>query len=489
MSTAPVRSSGPAVARETRPRIFISYRRSDSAAIVGHIYERLVARYTKESVFRDIDDIPLGWDFRDYIKNELSRCDIVLVIIGSRWLGPANNGKFRIQQDDDPVRIEVEVAVESGAAVIPVLVEDAGVPRSDDLPDSLQGFQSRNAALIKTGKDFDHHVADLISSMDEILESRGKFVVKFPQWAQRAAAYCGALAFASLASLVAIAWIGPGVSSGLSLLSVAATGLGIAMACAFAGASAAAKRHIPLVLCQKHPIAFGAGTGVLAFFLLSSVGMLANPYLPVHDFGGPLHLANRLRGEFIRARDNFEKTGHGDFGRAEEIVDALRALDPQNGHAWYFAGEIKRVRNNALFTLKSCFRGWPDREPGRLEAHQQDFYRYREIAVTLPALETGGDPGSEVCYSRAKGFCTQRMAWIYHLLANDFYLHALAQTGRNRISTLNRAKEFAGEARKYRRPEGGEGFDQCIDTTTLVDKIGEELEAARLPSQQQSLGR
>jgi hypothetical protein len=260
------------------------------------------------------------------------------------------------------------------------------------------------------------------------------------------------------------------------------------MACAFAGGHAAAKRRIPSVVCQKHPVAFSAGTGGLAFVLLALFGALANPFLPVHAFGGPLQLANRLRGEFIRARDNFEKTGDGDFRQAEELVDVLKALDPQNGHAWYFAGEIKRVRNSPRFTLKSCFKGWPNGELGSFEAYQQDFYRYREIAITLPALETGGDPGSEVCYSRAKGYCAQRMTWVYHLLANDFYLHALALTARNRIAALNRAKEFAGEARKYRRPEGGEGFDQCIDTTTLVEKIDEEFDlerAARLPSQQQ----
>src|SRR6188768_3791005 len=156
MSTGELRSSGQAPSRGSQPRIFISYRRSDSAAIVGHIYERLVARYTKESVFRDVDDIPLGWDFSDKIKRELSGCDIVLVVIGPRWLGAGSDGNLRIQQTDDPVRIEVEAAVESGAAVIPVLVEDARVPKREDLPDSLKGFGSRNAAEIRTGKDFDH---------------------------------------------------------------------------------------------------------------------------------------------------------------------------------------------------------------------------------------------------------------------------------------------------------------------------------------------
>lgn len=488
MSTGELRSSGQAPSRGSQPRIFISYRRSDSAAIVGHIYERLVARYTKESVFRDVDDIPLGWDFSDKIRRELSGCDIVLVVIGPRWLGAGSDGNLRIQQIDDPVRIEVEAAVESGAAVIPVLVEDARVPKREDLPDSLKGFESRNAAEIRTGKDFDHHVTSLIASMDAILASRGKFVVNFPKWAARAAVYCAALALVTLGGLVAVVLLGPGVSAGLALLGVAAASLGFAMACGFAGGNAAAKRRIPFSVCQKHPVAFSATTGVLAFLLLFVFGALANPFLAIHPVDGPVQVAKRLRAEFWQARES----GKGDFSQAEKLVDALKALDPQNGHASYFAGEIKRVRNSTLFTSKSCFKGWPAGKTESLEAYQQDFYYHREIAITLPALETGGDPGSEACYNRARGYCSQRMAWIYHLLANDFYVHALALTGRDRLAPLSRAREFAVEARKYRRPEGGEGFDQCIDTTTIIERTGEELDVRpvlRLPNQRQSLER
>ncbi len=358
MSKGELRSSGQAPARGSQPRIFISYRRSDSAAIVGHIYERLVARYTRESVFRDVDDIPLGWDFADRIKQELSGCDIVLVVIGPRWLGAGNDGNLRIQQDDDPVRIEVEAAVESGAAVIPVLVEDARMPKRGDLPDSLKGFESRNAAEIRTGKDFDHHVASLIASMDAILASRGKFVVNFPKWAARAAVYCAALALVTLGGLVAVALLGPGVSAGLALLGVAAASLGFAMACGFAGGNAAAKRRIPFPVCQKHPVAFSATTGVLTFLLLFVFGAFANPFLAIQPVDGSVQVAKRLRAEFWHARDNFE-SGKADFKQAEKLVDALKALDPQNGHASYFAGEIKRVRNSTLFTTKSCFKGWP----------------------------------------------------------------------------------------------------------------------------------
>ena len=75
--------------------IAISYRRADSDAITGRIFDRLVAHFGKSSVFRDIDNIPLGVDFRDHINKTLGESAIVLVVIGPKWLGSAG-GRDRI---------------------------------------------------------------------------------------------------------------------------------------------------------------------------------------------------------------------------------------------------------------------------------------------------------------------------------------------------------------------------------------------------------
>ena len=81
----------------------------------------------------------------------------------------------------------------------------------------------------------------------------------------------------------------------------------------------------------------------------------------------------------------------------------------------------------------------------------------------------------------------QRTAWIYHLLANDFYARAMAQSDRrHRTTDLTRAGEVLVEARKYGRPEGGEGFDQCIPTTILAEKIAEALDPSRDPTRDPS---
>jgi hypothetical protein len=115
------------------PRIAISYRREDSAAITGRIFDRLTAQYGNDSVFRDIDNIPIGVDFREHIDSMLAETDITLVIIGKRWLGPGR-GRRRINDPADPVRIEVDTALRIGKPVIPVLVERGGMPRQTSSP-------------------------------------------------------------------------------------------------------------------------------------------------------------------------------------------------------------------------------------------------------------------------------------------------------------------------------------------------------------------
>lgn len=470
--------SQPPRSRDRRPRIFISYRRSDSAAIVGHIYERLAARYKKDSVFRDINKMPLGKNFYDHIEEELAGCDVVLVIIGPQWLATDAHGQSRIQQTDDPVRLEAEAALQSGATVIPVLVEGASMPKSTDLPESLKHFPALAGTRVNV-EDFDAHLERLVHSIDGILERRGKYVASFPGWALRAAACCAVTATVILVTLVILSLLGRAPSLAVGLVGIAAVSLGLALASAFVGGDAAAKRRIPLRACQKRPIPFSIGSGALVFVLLLALGIYS-PFLANHTSFDPVSLASELRTAFQKARDNLEKNGNADFGRAEALIDALKSADQHSGHAWYFAGEIKRIRNSASFTIKSCFKGWPAGQAGSLETYQQDFHGYLEIALSLPALETGGDTGSEICYRRSKGYCVQRTAWIYHLFANDFYLQAVALADRrDRIAALTRASQFVTEARKYRRPEGGEGFDQCIHTTTLAEKITDALAANR----------
>jgi hypothetical protein len=465
--------------RDTKPRIFISYRRADAAALVGHLYDRLINRYGRECIFRDVDNIPLASNFRDDIRADLSRCDVVLVVIGPRWLG-VNDAGARIKNSDDPVRIEVETALRTGATVVPILVEGASMPSPHEVPESLSSLCSLNAGRMEPGKDFEQHARELFSCIDGILQSRGKFVTRFPAWALSAAAGCTLFASAGIAALLlTLAGWGPKPSPGMLLLSAIGISAALAASCALLFGDAAARRRLPIVSVQRHSAVASVAVGAVAFALLLLSGEFLQAWLPAHAVANPVELARRLRTEFIRARDSAERSEPERFKGAEALIQALRALDPQNGHAWYFAGEIKRVQTSRLFTAKSCFKGWVG-EVGNLDTYQQDFYAYREVALTLPTPEIGTEPSSEICYARANGYyCPQRLAWIYHLLANDFFVHASALDGARRYTALEQAKEFAQEARRYHRPEGGDGFNQCNDTASLLENIAEALDESR----------
>jgi len=149
-------------------KIVISYRRADSAAIAGRILDRLVARYGAASVFIDIDDIPVGVDFRDHVRRTLERADAVVVIVGPRWTGPRDGGA-RICDGDDPVRVEIETTLSLGVPVCPVLVDGAAMPTAGELPETLARFPYLNATEIDAGRDFDHHAGRLIAALDAIL--------------------------------------------------------------------------------------------------------------------------------------------------------------------------------------------------------------------------------------------------------------------------------------------------------------------------------
>jgi hypothetical protein len=153
--------------------IFLSYRRDDSIDAAGRIYDRLVDHFGGESVFMDVDSIPLGIDFKQYLQDAVSRCDILLAVIGQGWLearpreGPLS-GQRRLDNPDDFFRIEIQTALARGIAVVPVLVGRATMPVAKDLPDELKDLAFRNAAEVRPGKDFHDHVDRLIRGIESM---------------------------------------------------------------------------------------------------------------------------------------------------------------------------------------------------------------------------------------------------------------------------------------------------------------------------------
>lgn len=130
-------------------RIFISYRRADSAGYAGRIYDRLSAHFGKESIFMDVDTIPAGLDFVEVLENAVQSCDVLVALIGRQWLSIKDEaGKRRLDNPQDFVRIEVAAALGRSIRVIPVLVDGVPMPNSDQLPHGLKTLARRNAVLV-----------------------------------------------------------------------------------------------------------------------------------------------------------------------------------------------------------------------------------------------------------------------------------------------------------------------------------------------------
>ena len=152
--------------------IFISYRREETAANAGRLYDHLSDRFGADHVFMDVDSIAIGVDFTKAVVAAVSACSLLLVLVGKDWLSSTDSdGRRRIDNPDDWIRIEIEAALQRDIPVVPVLVDGAELPYADDLPPSLQPFVRRQAfRLSHVG--FRAEVASLIEAVAKVLDTK-----------------------------------------------------------------------------------------------------------------------------------------------------------------------------------------------------------------------------------------------------------------------------------------------------------------------------
>jgi hypothetical protein len=151
-----------------RGSIFISYRRQDTGYPAGWLYDRLVVRYA-DQVFKDVDSIELGDDFVEVITAAVASCDVLLALIGDQWVTIADEeGRRRIDDPDDFVRLEIEAALTRNVRVIPILVGGATMPRADELPPSM-AMLVRRQALGLSPERFDFDTSRLLKVLDRTL--------------------------------------------------------------------------------------------------------------------------------------------------------------------------------------------------------------------------------------------------------------------------------------------------------------------------------
>jgi hypothetical protein len=150
-------------------RIFISYRREETAYAAGWLFDRLTDRFGRNQVFKDVDCIEPGQDFVDEIDRAVGSCEVLLALIGTRWLsGHDDRDRPRLEAADDYVRLEIEAALHREVRVIPVLVDGAPMPRAADLPPSLVHLVRRQAFELSPGR-FNSDAANLFGVLERIL--------------------------------------------------------------------------------------------------------------------------------------------------------------------------------------------------------------------------------------------------------------------------------------------------------------------------------
>jgi hypothetical protein len=127
-------------------KIFINYRREDTAGFAQALFGRLEQSFSAKSLFMDVDSIGAGQDFVRAIEEQVGECDAMLVLIGPKWLNVTDEtGGRRLENPQDFVRIEVDSALRFGKRVIPVLVQKTAMPRADALPEPLKALALLNA--------------------------------------------------------------------------------------------------------------------------------------------------------------------------------------------------------------------------------------------------------------------------------------------------------------------------------------------------------
>ena len=150
-------------------RIFMSYRREDTAMAAGWLYDRLRERFGASQIFKDVDTIRPGEDFVEKLNYAVGSCDVLLALIGDRWLTVAGaDGKRRIDDPGDFVRLEVEAALVRKVLVVPILVDGAGMPNIGDLPPSIAMLARRQALELSPSR-FDFDLSRLLRVLDSTL--------------------------------------------------------------------------------------------------------------------------------------------------------------------------------------------------------------------------------------------------------------------------------------------------------------------------------
>ncbi|HEY7339812.1 MAG TPA: toll/interleukin-1 receptor domain-containing protein [Ktedonobacterales bacterium] len=133
------------------PSIFLSYRRDDTGSFSRALAKILTAAFGKSRIFLDTEAIEVGERFPQRLKSALASSDCVAVIIGTQWATITDSeGRLRLFQPDDWVRLEVEAALQAHKRIVPVLSPGAVMPQPSELPVSIQPLVTQFPPVVVT---------------------------------------------------------------------------------------------------------------------------------------------------------------------------------------------------------------------------------------------------------------------------------------------------------------------------------------------------
>jgi hypothetical protein len=281
-------------------KVFLCYRRDDSAAFAGRVQDRLDQELGRDLLFMDVDAIPLGVNFVTALHEAVAKCEVLLAVIGPNWLEARDEaGARRLDDPNDFVRIEIGAALQRSIPVIPILLDGANVPRANQLPEDLKELAMRNwleVRHVSFHSDLDKLVRNLKARLGKADADKGQ---TWKEDVRRASAERGAQLRAQLEQrpqppvkpwlLPAIGAIAASLPAALLTVidSYYPVYIALVVEALYGGAAGMLVPRFGILKAIAIPIIPGA---VLAFVLLAAIGLVQEPIgLDVHQL--QLHAA------------------------------------------------------------------------------------------------------------------------------------------------------------------------------------------------------
>jgi hypothetical protein len=131
-------------------KIFINYRRAEAEYAAGALGRELRRHFGDDRIFRDKEDIGGGASWKRRVLDEINGESALLILIGRDWATVTDaQGRRRLDNPDDPLRMEIADGLKDGAAILPILLENAEMPADTELPEDLRSITEHNALRLR----------------------------------------------------------------------------------------------------------------------------------------------------------------------------------------------------------------------------------------------------------------------------------------------------------------------------------------------------